>query len=201
MPSTIKPMSNLNIFVAKVFLTNVMTFQVNHGQFPWHEQGKIREDCVLTSLRVTCQDGEGGQCPPVHQPPASGASRGGGDPGVSAVQGPGQDVQIRRRWPQAAQGGAGPGDHGAQEGPGQDSPRSPEDPITETESGQQKQQWRGEFSQPSYWSLPQPFHRPIELHILLVSVICSKFFLCHSNNVWTMPGTWRGLALVYWVSS
>ena len=22
-----------------------------------------------------------------------------------------------------------------------------------------------------------------------VAVICSKFFLCHSNNVWTMPGT------------
>ena len=40
MPSTIKPMSNLNIFLVKVFLTTVMTFQVNRGQFPWHEQGK-----------------------------------------------------------------------------------------------------------------------------------------------------------------
>ena len=34
----------------------------------------------------------------------------------------------------------GPGDHGAQEGPGQDTPGSPEDSIPEAESGQQKQQ-------------------------------------------------------------
>ena len=168
-------------------------------------------------LTVCCQDGQGGQCQAVHQPAAGGASRGGRDPGhpggrVTDVQGPGQDGQVSR-GPQAAQGGAGrhghqgelsliiwwlctgPGDYGAQEGPGQDSPGSPEDSITEAKSGQQEQQWRGEFPRPSHVS-----HWLMVFHIpWSVCVICSKFFLCHSNHVWTMPGTWRSLAPVYWV--
>ena len=216
MPSTIKPMSNLNIFLVKVFLTTVMTFQVNRGQFPWHEQGK-KEYCPVSDLTPECvvQDGQGGQCQALHQPTASGASRGGSDPcdpggRVSSVQGPGQDGQVSR-GPQAAQRGAG--NMVTLEGwvwwwwwqvqeimELKKALAKTRQDLQKTRSRRQSQDNRSssdEVSTPSLSCLS--LTDGISHSLVSVCVICSKFFLCHSNHVWTMPGTWRCLAPVYWV--